>query len=66
MLSAGGFLQVWGALSAVAVLPTPPPPGVLQQLGMHEAGRIICGRPYAGSLGVSIAMPVGRTVGYSE
>ena len=30
-----------------------------------RSGRIICGRPYAGSLGVSFAMPVGCTVGYS-
>ena len=33
--------------------------------GDARSGRIICGRPYAGSPGVSFAMPVGRTVGYS-
>ena len=54
-----------GALSAVGALPTPPPPGVPQRLGNARSGRIICSRPYAGSLGVPIAMPVGCTVGYS-
>ena len=33
--------------------------------GNARSGRIICSRPYAGSPGVSFAMPVGRTVGYS-
>ena len=53
-----------GALSAVGALPTPPPPGVSQRLGMHEAGGLSA-VGYVGSLGVSIARPVGRIVGYS-
>ena len=61
----GGFAHM-GALSAVGALPTPPPPGVPQRLGMHEAGGLSAVGPMRGPLGVSIAMPVGCTVGYSE
>ena len=54
-----------GALSAVGALPAPPSPGVSQLLGMHEAGGLSAVGPMRGRLGVSFAMPVGCTVGYS-
>ena len=40
-----------GALSAVAVLPTPPSPGVLQRLGMHEAVGLSAVGPMRGRSG---------------
>ena len=40
-----------GALSAVGVLPAPPPPGVLQRLGMHEAGGLSAVGPMRGRSG---------------
>ena len=40
-----------GALSAVGALPTPPPPGVLQRLGMHEAGGLSAVGPMRGRSG---------------
>ena len=36
------------ALSAVVALPTPPPPGVPQRLGMHEAGGLSAVGPMRG------------------
>ena len=40
-----------GPLSAVGALPTPPPPGVLQRLGMHEAGGLSAVGPIRGRPG---------------
>ena len=48
-----------GALSAVGVLPTPPPPGVSQRLGMHEAGGLSAVGPIRGRPGCLLPCPWG-------
>ena len=48
-----------GALSAVGALPTPPPPGVPQRLGMHEAGGLSAVGPMRGRPGCLLPGPWG-------